>query len=58
MNADRRHIEIRTARDGQSYWLLIAGNGEVLATSETFTRPGDAYAAAEKAVPGVPISTD
>ncbi len=33
----RPRFEIRTAKNGQAYWVLLAGNGEPVATSETYT---------------------
>lgn len=38
----RDHYEVRESVDQQFYWVLVAGNGEVLATSETYTRKRDA----------------
>jgi uncharacterized protein len=29
-------FEIRNASGGQFYWRIVAGNGQVLATSETY----------------------
>lgn len=40
-------FEIRQASGGQYYWRLIAANGEVLATSETFYEKAAARSAAE-----------
>jgi uncharacterized protein YegP (UPF0339 family) len=34
--------EVRDAEDGSFYFVLIASNGEVLSTSETYTRKEDA----------------
>lgn len=30
-------IKIKQASNGQWYWVLVAANGKVLATSETYT---------------------
>ncbi|HVY79309.1 MAG TPA: YegP family protein [Solirubrobacterales bacterium] len=35
MSADPKY-EIREAKDGTFYYVLVAANGEVLATSETY----------------------
>lgn len=40
---------IRKASNGQFYWILKATNGEVLATSETYTRREDAERGVEAA---------
>ena len=34
--------EVREATDGSFYFVLIADNGEVVVTSETYTRHADA----------------
>lgn len=38
----RAKYEVRTADDGSFYYVLIAANGEVLSTSETYERREDA----------------
>ena len=38
----RSVYEIRTAEDGHFYWVLKAANGEIVATSEFYTRREDA----------------
>ncbi len=35
---------IKKAKNNQYYFVLTASNGEVIATSETYTRKGKAYA--------------
>jgi uncharacterized protein YegP (UPF0339 family) len=40
-------FEIRRASGGQYYWRIVASNGQVLATSETYYNKTDARAAAE-----------
>lgn len=40
-------FEIRRASGGQYYWRIVAGNGQVLATSETYYSKASAQAAAE-----------
>jgi uncharacterized protein YegP (UPF0339 family) len=34
--------ETFTDRDGGHRWRIVAGNGEIVATSEAYTRPQDA----------------
>lgn len=34
--------EVREAKNGEFYWVMLAKNHEVLATSETYTRKEDA----------------
>jgi uncharacterized protein YegP (UPF0339 family) len=36
------HYETREAKDGTWFYVLVAANGEVLSTSETYTRREDA----------------
>ena len=38
----RSEYEIRLADDGHFYWVLKAANGEIVATSELYTRREDA----------------
>ena len=40
-------FEIRRASGGQYYWRIVASNGQVLATSETYYNKADAQSAAE-----------
>lgn len=40
-------FEILRASGGQYYWRIVASNGQVLATSETYYSKADARAAAE-----------
>lgn len=40
-------FEIHRASGGQFYWRIVASNGQVLATSETYYNKADAQAAAE-----------
>lgn len=40
-------FEIHRASGGQFYWRIVASNGQVLATSETYYSKADAQAAAE-----------
>jgi len=40
-------FEIRRASGGQYYWRIVASNGQVLATSETYYNKADAQHAAE-----------
>lgn len=51
-NIDR--VEILKAKDGQWYFNAIASNGEIIATSEQYTRMSDAKSAAAALHPGVP----
>lgn len=32
------HFSISGSEDGQFYWELVGGNGEIIAVSETYTR--------------------
>lgn len=51
-------IEIHRASGGQFYWRLVASNGQVLATSETYYSKQDARTAAElvkKQAAGAPV---
>jgi uncharacterized protein YegP (UPF0339 family) len=51
-------FEIRRASGGQYYWRIVASNGQVLATSETYYNKGDAQSAAEivkRGAAGAPI---
>lgn len=41
--------EVRTAKDGSFYYVLVAGNGEVVTQSETYTRKEDAERGIEDA---------
>ena len=34
--------EVRTAKDGSFFYVLVAANGEIVETSETYTRREDA----------------
>jgi len=40
-------FEIHRASGGQFYWRIVASNGQVLATSETYYNKADAQTAAE-----------
>lgn len=40
-------FEIRDATGGQFYWRIVASNGQVLATSETYYNKADARSAAQ-----------
>jgi uncharacterized protein YegP (UPF0339 family) len=40
-------FEIRAAAAGQYYWRIVAANGQVLATSETYHNKADANSAAQ-----------
>jgi uncharacterized protein YegP (UPF0339 family) len=40
-------FEIRRASGGQYYWRIVASNGQVLATSETYYNKADAQSAAK-----------
>ena len=35
-------LEIRLATDGSYYWAIVAPNGKIFATSETYTRRASA----------------
>ena len=51
-------FEIRRASGGQYYWRIVASNGQVLATSETYYNKQDAHSAAEsvkQSAAGAPI---
>jgi uncharacterized protein YegP (UPF0339 family) len=51
-------FEIRRASGGQYYWRIVANNGQVLATSETYYNKADARSAAEivkRGAAGAPI---
>jgi len=41
-------FEVKESSDGQFYFVLKGGNGEVMATSETYTRRADAHRAVER----------
>lgn len=41
-----RHVRIKQAQNGQHYYAVIAGNNEILYTSETYSRHADAIEAA------------
>lgn len=43
---DRLRYQIRPSQDGQWYFVQLGGNGEVIATSETYTRKPSAVRAA------------
>lgn len=43
------HYEIQQATDGSFYYMLVAPNGEILETSETYTRREDAARGVEDA---------
>ena len=38
------HFSISGSEDGQFYWELVGGNGEIIAVSETYTRKESAEA--------------
>lgn len=38
MTEDRTSYEVHDAEGGAFYWTEVAGNGETLSTSETYTR--------------------
>lgn len=40
-------FEIHRASGGQYYWRIVAANGQILATSETYYNKADAQSAAE-----------
>ena len=40
-------FEIRRASGGQYYWRIVASNGQVLATSETYYNKADAQTAVQ-----------
>jgi len=42
----RLRFEIRNAQNYQYYWRIVASNGRVLATSETYRNKQDAVSAA------------
>ena len=46
----RAKYEVREAEDGSFYYVLVASNGEVLSTSETYTRREDANRASGDAL--------
>jgi uncharacterized protein len=51
-------FEIRRASGGQYYWRIVASNGQVLATSESYYNRADAQSAAQSVksgAPGAPI---
>lgn len=56
--------EIRSSEDGQWYFVGVAGNGEIVVTSEMYTKKDDASDAAVAVFPGVarvsadPVSVD
>ena len=47
-------VEIRTSEDDQFYFVGMAGNSEVVVTSELYTRRDDAARGATSVFPGVP----
>jgi uncharacterized protein YegP (UPF0339 family) len=51
------HFEILRASGGQFYWRLLAANGELIATSESFYSQAQARASAESVKQGVPQAT-
>lgn len=52
-----RHVELRRARDGQWYYVVVAANGQVTETSETYTRRSNAKRAARKSFPDLEVRT-
>ena len=42
--------EVRESDDGQWYFVLLAANGEIVATSELYTRAEDAQRGIEAAI--------
>jgi len=53
METNATSIEIFEGIDEQWYWRAVAGNGEIVAQSEAYTRKDDAESAAEDTFPGV-----
>lgn len=49
MSATTAKYEVREAKDRSFYYVLVAGNGDVLSTSETYTRREDAERGIEDA---------
>jgi len=55
MSRRGRHIEVTKRADGDTGYRLVGGNGEVMSSSEGYTRRSDAVRAAADAFPGVDI---
>jgi uncharacterized protein YegP (UPF0339 family) len=51
----QKRIEVFTDRRGNGRYRLIAANGEVIASSESYSRRADAKRAARRNHPGVRI---
>jgi uncharacterized protein YegP (UPF0339 family) len=49
------HVEVYCDDAGQFRWRAKAANGEVVATSESYTRLNDAYRAARETFPDAPV---
>lgn len=50
-----RYVSIREAKDGQFYYVLVAGNYKDMDTSETFRRLSGCVKSARSAHPGLEI---
>lgn len=53
-----QHYQRKTAADGQFYFILVAANGEIIGTSETYTaerRREDGIEAVKRAGPVAPV---
>jgi hypothetical protein len=51
----RDKVELRPARNGEWYFVKVAGNGEDGPVSETYTRKWNAKRAAKREYPSLPI---
>jgi uncharacterized protein YegP (UPF0339 family) len=51
MTTRRKTIEVFKGTDGQWYWHLRAGNGEIVTQSEGYTRKASALRAAKREYP-------
>lgn len=50
-----RYIAIRSSKDGQFYYVLVAGNYKDMDTSETYRRLSSCVKSARSAHPGLEI---
>lgn len=44
----RAKLAVRDSGDGQTYFVLVAANGEPMFAGETYTRPASTFRAAER----------
>jgi len=56
METSVKYIRLFKGEDEQFYFTFIGGNGEVLATSEGYTRRSEALETASEILPGVEIN--